>query len=55
MVNTHRRQLFEGKTKILYEGPEPETLVVHYKDDVSSSQRKKKAIIDGKGIRNNFV
>ncbi len=55
MVNTHRRQLFEGKTKILYEGPEPETLVVHYKDDVSSSQRKKKAIIDGKGIINNRI
>ena len=28
-----RRRVYEGKAKILYEGPEPGTLVQHFKDD----------------------
>ena len=31
-MNSRRTRIYEGKAKILYEGPEPGTLVVHYKD-----------------------
>ena len=45
-MNTRRTRIYEGKAKILYEGPEPGTLIVHYKDDatvreVSATVRKK--------------
>ena len=43
-----RKQVYEGKAKILYEGPEPGTLIVHYKDDATASNAQKKAVIDGK-------
>ena len=28
-----KEQLYEGKAKILYEGPEPGTLIQYFKDD----------------------
>ena len=28
-----RRRIYEGKAKVLYEGPEPGTLIQHFKDD----------------------
>ena len=32
-----RRQfVYEGKAKILYEGPEPGTLIQHFKDDATA-------------------
>ncbi|MFM2237570.1 MAG: hypothetical protein RL209_1604, partial [Pseudomonadota bacterium] len=30
---TRRRKIYEGKAKILYEGPEPGTLIQYFKDD----------------------
>ena len=30
---TRRRRIFEGKAKVLFEGPEPGTLVQYFKDD----------------------
>ena len=35
-MNTKRTRIYEGKAKILYEGPEPGTLIVHYKDDATA-------------------
>ena len=35
-----RRQIFEGKAKILYEGPEPGTLVQYFKDESSGLERQ---------------
>ena len=32
-----RRQIYEGKAKILYEGPEPGTLIQYFKDDATGS------------------
>ena len=29
-----RRRIYEGKAKVLYEGPEPGTVVQYFKDDV---------------------
>jgi len=50
-----RRRIYEGKGKILYEGPEPGTLIQHFKDDATAFNNKKHAIIDGKGVLNNRI
>jgi len=54
-MNTRRTRVYEGKAKILYEGPEPGTLIVHYKDDATAFNAQKKAVIDGKGVLNNRI
>ncbi|SIT84591.1 phosphoribosylaminoimidazolesuccinocarboxamide synthase [Pontibaca methylaminivorans] len=48
-----RKKIYEGKAKILYEGPEPGTLVQYFKDDATAFNAKKKDVIDGKGVLNN--
>ncbi len=48
-----RKKVYEGKAKILYEGPEPGTLVQYFKDDATAYNAQKKDIIDGKGVLNN--
>ena len=50
-----RRRVYEGKAKILYEGPEPGTLVQHFKDDTTVLHPKKTQVIDGKGVLNNRI
>ncbi len=50
-----RRRIYEGKAKILYEGPEPGTLVQHFKDDATAFNAKKHEVIDGKGVLNNRI
>ncbi|WP_029040838.1 phosphoribosylaminoimidazolesuccinocarboxamide synthase [Cucumibacter marinus] len=50
-----RRRIYEGKAKILYEGPEPGTLVQHFKDDATAGNGAKHEIIDGKGVLNNRI
>jgi phosphoribosylaminoimidazole-succinocarboxamide synthase len=50
-----RRRIYEGKAKVLYEGPEPGTLVQHFKDDATAFNNKKHALIDGKGVLNNRI
>jgi phosphoribosylaminoimidazole-succinocarboxamide synthase len=50
-----RRQLYEGKAKVLFEGPEPGTLVQYFKDDASSANGTKKGTITGKGVLNNRI
>ncbi|CAN5304756.1 phosphoribosylaminoimidazolesuccinocarboxamide synthase [soil metagenome] len=54
-MNSKRTRIYEGKAKILYEGPEPGTLIVHYKDDATAFDAQKKAVIDGKGVLNNRI
>jgi len=48
-----RRQVYEGKVKVMYEGPEPGTLVQYFKDD--SGVTGKPGIITGKGVLNNRI
>ncbi len=50
-----RRRIYEGKAKVLYEGPEPGTLVQHFKDDATAFNNKKKGTIAGKGVLNNRI
>jgi phosphoribosylaminoimidazole-succinocarboxamide synthase len=50
-----RRQIFEGRAKILFEGPEPGTLVQYFKDDVVALNVKTRGVITGKGVLNNRI
>ena len=50
---TRRIKIYEGKAKILYEGPEPGTLVQYFKDDTTAFNAEKIAVIEGKGVLNN--
>ena len=50
-----RRRIYEGKAKVLYEGPEPGTLIQYFKDDATAFNAKKHEVIDGKGVLNNRI
>src|ERR1700761_2590892 len=50
-----RRQIYEGKAKILYEGPEPGTLIQYFKDDTTAFDATKHEVVDGKGVLNNRI
>ena len=56
-----RRLVFDGKGKTLYEGPEPGTLIQHFKDDAApvadapAADAGKTAIVEGKGALNNRI
>jgi len=52
---SRRRKVYEGKAKILYEGPEPGTLIQYFKDDATAMNGKKHATVVGKGILNNRI
>ena len=52
---TRRKKLYEGKAKILYEGPEPGTLIQYFKDDTTAFDATKKAVLEGKGVINNRI
>ncbi len=52
---TRRRKVYEGKAKVLFEGPEPGTLVQYFKDDATAFNNEKKGIITGKGVLNNRI
>lgn len=50
-----RRRVYEGKAKVLFEGPEPGTLVQYFKDDATAFNNQKKGTITGKGVLNNRI
>jgi len=52
---TRRRKIYEGKAKVLYEGPEPGTLVQYFKDDATAGNGARHEVIDGKGVLNNRI
>jgi phosphoribosylaminoimidazole-succinocarboxamide synthase len=53
MPMARRKKIYEGKAKILYEGPEPGTIVQYFKDDATAFNAQKKDVIEGKGVLNN--
>lgn len=55
LPTTRRKQLYEGKAKVLFEGPEPGTLIQHFKDDATAFNNAKKGVISGKGVLNNRI
>mgnify|MGYP001349782866 CR=1 FL=1 len=50
-----RRMVYEGKAKILYEGPEPGTYIQYFKDDATAFNAEKRDVIEGKGVLNNRI
>ena len=52
---SRRRRIYEGKAKVLFEGPEPGTLVQYFKDDATAFNNQKRGIITGKGVLNNRI
>ena len=57
MINPKKKRvvIYEGKAKILYEGPEPGTIIQHFNDDATAFNNQKKGIINGKGVINNRI
>src|SRR5262249_54019562 len=54
-VMSRRRQIYEGRAKVLFEGPEPGTIVQYFKDDASAFNNQKRGTITGKGVLNNRI
>jgi len=52
---TRKKQLYEGKAKVIFEGPEAGTLVQYFKDDATAFNAQKKDVIKGKGVLNNYI
>ena len=50
-----RRRIYEGKAKVLFEGPQPGTIVQYFKDDATAFNNQKRGIIAGKGVLNNSI
>ena len=50
-----RRRIYEGKAKVLFEGPEPGTLIQYFKDDATAFNNRKHDVITGKGVLNNRI
>jgi len=49
------KKLYEGKAKILYEGPEKGTAIQHFKDDATAFNNLKRSTVEGKGVLNNRI
>lgn len=52
---TQKKPLYEGKAKVIFDGPEADTLVQYFKDDATAFNAQKKDVITGKGILNNYI
>ena len=50
-----RRVIYEGKAKVLFEGPEPGLLIQYFKDDATAFNAKKLEVLNGKGVLNNRI
>ena len=49
------KKLYEGKAKIIYEGPEKGTAIQHFKDDATAFNNQKRSNVEGKGVLNNRI
>jgi len=49
------KKLYEGKAKIIYEGPEKGTGIQHFKDHATAFNNLKKSTVEGKGVLNNRI
>tara|TARA_B110000438_G_scaffold114489_1_gene112226 strand:+ start:7429 stop:8214 length:786 start_codon:yes stop_codon:yes gene_type:complete len=49
------KKLYEGKAKIIYEGPEKGTAIQHFKDAATAFNNVKKGMVEGKGVLNNRI
>ena len=49
------KKLYEGKAKIIYEGPQKGTGIQHFKDHATAFNNLKKSTVEGKGVLNNRI
>ena len=49
------KKIYEGKAKILYKGTGKNTIIQYFKDDATAFNNKKKSVIPGKGVLNNYI
>jgi len=52
---SRRRPIYEGRDKVLFQGPEPGTLIQHFKDAASTLDSAKPGHLAGKGVFNNRI
>ena len=52
---SRRNKLYEGKAKVLFEGPEPGTIIQYFKDDATAFNAEKTGTLAGKGVINNII
>lgn len=52
---TARTQLYDGKAKTIFSGPDDRHLIQYFKDDATAYNALKHDIIQGKGILNNLI
>ena len=54
---SRRKRIYEGSGKVLFEGPEPGTLVQYFKDETAADTKTgaKARVIAGKGVLNNRI
>ena len=52
---SRRKLIYEGKAKVLFEGPEQGTVIQYFKDDATAFNNQKKGTITGKGVLNNSI
>ena len=50
-----KKPLYEGKAKVIFDGPEGGTLVQYFKDDATAFNAQKKDVISDKGVLNNYI
>ena len=50
-----KKPLYEGKAKVIFDGPEAGTLIQYFKDDATAFNAQKKDVITGKGVLNNYI
>ena len=50
-----KKPLYEGKAKVIFDGPEVGTLIQYFKDDATAFNAQKKDVITGKGVLNNYI
>ncbi len=55
MTDIRGKQLYEGKAKILFDGPEAGTIIQYFKDDATAFNAQKKGTVTAKGVMNNII
>jgi len=52
---SEKDKLYEGKAKILFRGPQPNTIIQYFKDDATAFNAEKRGTLHGKGVINNLI
>ena len=52
---SRKNKIYEGKAKVLFEGPDAGTIIQYFKDDATAFNAQKKGTLSGKGVINNHI